>query len=89
MHVWYNDVNLWQEELEKERQALHDAGGDLDAWQSDSDEEEFFRREAELAEQQAPAHGAAAGVQQGGQEDPGVLFQGTCVSSFVENLSVE
>lgn len=82
---------MWQqEELEKEKQALHDAGGDLDAaWQSDSDEEEFFRREAELAEQQARGQGAAAGVQEdGGCEEDSQGAAGV-ISSFFDNLSVE
>ena len=65
------------EELEKEKQALRDAGGNVDAgWQSDSDEEEFYRREAEQQENDARGEGDLDG-------------NGGVISSFIENVSVE
>jgi len=70
-----------QEELE-EMQQLGNAIGDTDAgWQSDSDEEEFFRREAE---QQIRGEG-------GGEAGENNSSDNACnvISSFVDNLSVE
>ncbi len=70
-----------EEELAKERHAL---GADSGAeWQSDSEEEEFFRQEAaEQAEADARA--------QGQQPDEGQIApEPHFISTFLENVSVE
>ena len=79
-------MSAGQAELAREQQALLDAGGDPGGWQSDSEEEEFFRREAEFAERDHC----------GGEEYRGSDVQHTngemeagIITSFIDNLSVE
>ena len=66
-------------------QQLGNAIGDTDAgWQSDSDEEEFFRREAELAQQQIRGEGGGGAGENNSSDNACNI-----ISSFVDNLSVE
>ena len=72
-----DDARDVQEELAKEKLAL---GADSAAeWQSDSEEEEFFRREAEQIESNESAQGEPSPTQQ----------ETHIISTFLQNVSVE
>jgi hypothetical protein len=89
---WYSKIltgclHRWepQDQLAKEKLGLgvEVPGGE---WQSDSDEEEFFRREAEDAQKLAAATGSQRPPEagEGGQDaESGVI------STFLENVTVE